>query len=192
MVHVCIYFELLISTAFCTLNIYIDQTTWLLFCMQLPPRSKLVVPLGTDLLNPPWSSPVTLNSMGLGQTIEQARVELDEEHQQLQRRQSQPHALKVSNDDNTFNQGADRPAGLPFPFNRGAVRSRSCIVSSSTAAAEIPPLGCPFPFRQGGGSCTQVASSSMAAEILEACAPPDMSVRQKEIQSSLSKMLGQR
>ncbi|KAL7542491.1 hypothetical protein ACHAXR_012012 [Thalassiosira sp. AJA248-18] len=150
-------------------------------CMQLPPSLELVVPLGTNLLAPPWICPGGLNRLGLGQAIEQARAEasknsddrcwlpIDDNNmaqQQQQQIQKQAPKKKVSLDDTALNS-----PGLPF--EQGGPRSRSC----TDVHLRSPRGGRP--------------DSPTAEDILEASAPPDMSERQKEIQSSLFKMLGQ-
>eukprot|EP00584_Thalassiosira_punctigera_P009192 CAMPEP_0172531334 /NCGR_PEP_ID=MMETSP1067-20121228/4784_1 /TAXON_ID=265564 ORGANISM="Thalassiosira punctigera, Strain Tpunct2005C2" /NCGR_SAMPLE_ID=MMETSP1067 /ASSEMBLY_ACC=CAM_ASM_000444 /LENGTH=751 /DNA_ID=CAMNT_0013315705 /DNA_START=115 /DNA_END=2370 /DNA_ORIENTATION=+ len=140
-------------------------------CMQLPPSSELVVPVGTNLFSPPWTSRTIFNKFGLGKALEKARLEassfnsdernwlpINGEQERLRRQRSQPPA-SISNGGNALKRGEDPPPGLPL----GSTRSRSCT--------DVP--------------------SPTAAEILAASQPPDMSERQKEIQSSLFKMLGQ-
>ncbi|KAL9188255.1 hypothetical protein ACHAXT_006633 [Thalassiosira profunda] len=139
-------------------------------CMNLPPSSELVVPLGTNLLAPPWISP-SFNRMGLGAAIAKARAgksvsasapprsgERDwlpaNDDRGLQRVQSPRKSL----DGNALDRGEDIPPGLPLNAD---TRSRSCT------DAAVSPTGADF------------------------LAPPDMSERQKEIQGSLFKMLGQ-
>jgi len=156
-------------------------------CMQLPPSSELVVPLGTNLFAPPWISPGTFRGMGLGELLQKARAEASspgsksdrhwlplnddaeqkQQQQPLQRQRSQPSPSKRSNSGNALKNEADPPPGLPF--EKGNARSRS------------------VPDAQSPG----MQPSPTAADFLEASAPPDMSARQKEIQSSLFKMLGQ-
>eukprot|EP00571_Detonula_confervacea_P015627 CAMPEP_0172308426 /NCGR_PEP_ID=MMETSP1058-20130122/9015_1 /TAXON_ID=83371 /ORGANISM="Detonula confervacea, Strain CCMP 353" /LENGTH=774 /DNA_ID=CAMNT_0013020835 /DNA_START=134 /DNA_END=2455 /DNA_ORIENTATION=+ len=142
-------------------------------CMQLPPSLELVVPLGTNLLAPPWICPGTFSRLGLAEAIAKARAGVSsssderswvplndtaqqKQQQQLQRQRSQPPpaSRKVSIGDNP-------QPGLSL--EKGNHRSRSCTDSSSN---EVP-------------------SSPTAAELLAASAPPDMTERQKEIQSSL-------
>eukprot|EP00578_Thalassiosira_sp_NH16_P017785 CAMPEP_0181128154 /NCGR_PEP_ID=MMETSP1071-20121207/28595_1 /TAXON_ID=35127 /ORGANISM="Thalassiosira sp., Strain NH16" /LENGTH=860 /DNA_ID=CAMNT_0023213971 /DNA_START=103 /DNA_END=2685 /DNA_ORIENTATION=+ len=155
-------------------------------CMQLPPTSELVVPLGTNLLAPPWICPGILRGFGLGAAIAKARADAaslgggrswlpintnddattGEDRRQVGRQRSQPHpSKKVSMD-------ADLPPGLPLEKGGGSgCRSRSCT--------EVPSVG--------DGITSPTVDDFLAA----AQAPPDMSERQKEIQSSLFKMLGQ-
>jgi len=144
-------------------------------CMQLPPSSELVVPLGTNLFAPPWRSRGFFSKLGLGDAIQKARMEAsssrnddkrnwlpvnDSQQQQLRRQRSQPSTVRNSA---ALKAEEDPPPGLPYEKD-SSVRSRSC---------------------------TDALTSPAAAEIMEASAPPDMSERQKEIQSSLFKMLGQ-
>ena len=135
-------------------------------CMQLPPRLELVVPLGTNLLAPPWICSGTfsrlMNKSMQGSTSTSTKggdgrnwIPIDgvgQQQKQLQRQRTQPPAsMKSSN-------GYKSPPGMPLEKHS---RSMSDAASPTTedycGASELP----------------------------------DMSERQKEIQSSLFKMLGQ-
>mmetsp|Transcript_33868 Transcript_33868/g.62253 ORF Transcript_33868/g.62253 Transcript_33868/m.62253 type:complete len:146 (+) Transcript_33868:34-471(+) len=143
--------------------------------MQLSLSSELVVPLGTNLFAPPWRSRGFFSKFGLGDAIQKARMK----------------ASSSSND--------DKRNWLPVNDSQQQQlrrqRSQPSTVRNSAAlkAEEDPPPG--LPFEKGGSvrsrSCTDALTSPTAAEIMEVSAPPDMSERQKEIQSSLFKMLGQ-
>lgn len=138
-------------------------------CMQLDPSVELVVPLGTNLLIPPWIPPgEVLNRLGLGVAVERARLEAAKKSKGDRcwipvddKKTSQQQQPKTSFDDGTLKQRQDQPPGVPVDS-----RSRSCPsvqspTSSADAMAKLPPD------------------------------LPDMSERQKEIQASLFKMLGQ-
>ena len=131
-------------------------------CMQLPPSLELVVPLGTNLLAPPWICQATFSKY---MAMEKARAEAStsggrkwlpidgvaQQQQQLQRQRSQPVA--------------SRKSGLPpaaMSIEKGT-RTRSTTDASTPTAADYAGV----------------------SEL------PDMSERQKEIQQSLFMMLGQ-
>jgi len=135
-------------------------------CMQLPPSLELVVPLGTNLLAPPWICFGTfsrlMNKSMQGSSTSTSKsgdgrnwIPIDgvgQQQKQLQRQRTQPPAsMKSSNDYKS-------PPGMPLEKHS---RSMSDAASPTTedycGASELP----------------------------------DMSERQKEIQSSLFKMLGQ-
>ena len=148
------------------------------------------MPLGTNLLAPPWICPGILSRFGLGAALAKARAEAakvgdqgrswlpiggndDDENnakqkQQIQQQRSQPPPPKLSTDNTTT---ADLPPGLPLDKgNKQGDKQRS---RSRTPTTEDKK---------------NLALSPTAADFM---APPDMSERQKEIQSSLFKMLGQ-
>ena len=136
-------------------------------CMHLPPSSELVIPLGTNLLAPPWICSETFSKMMMGKMGKAAQAEkktttatseerswipidgVAQQQQQLQRQRSQPAASKSAE---------KKPPSLPLEKH-----SRSCTDATSPTTDDY-----------------------MAASEL-----PDMSERQKEIQQSLFKMLGQ-
>lgn len=133
------------------------------------------MPMGTNLFAPPWSSQGFFSTMGLNQALQKARIEAlslnseernwlplnDTSQQQLLRQRSQPPGSRTVSN-NENTAKQGRDPPPGLPFNR-SVRNRS----------------------------DTVATSPTSAEIMAATAPPDMSERQKEIQSSLFKMLGQ-
>ena len=134
-------------------------------CMQLPPSLELVVPLGTNLLSPPWICQATFSKYMLGKAMEKTRAEAStsdgrkwlpidgvaQQQQQLQRQRSQPVASRKSG---------------------------------------LPPAGMSIEKESRTRSTTD-ASTPTTADYAGVSELPDMSERQKEIQQSLFMMLGQ-
>lgn len=140
-------------------------------CMQLPPSSELIVPLGTNLFAPPWSALSSKTRLEMGSALENARDRA---------------ATSTSEDRNWLPINDDNAPG-----QQQVRRQRSQPPPSSAASGEVKrdettaPPGLPLDSARTE-SCTDADSPAG-----EAFAPPDMSERQKEIQSSLFKMLGQ-
>lgn len=122
-------------------------------CMQLPASMELVVPLGCNLLAPPWVFPG--NSFGLAPSAFPGRswIPVDSSKQQQK---------KASGATPSRNS----PPEMPLKENR----INESVNESSTQSATY---------------------RKKAKAYLAATAPPDMTERQKDIQSSLFKMLGQ-
>jgi len=119
-------------------------------CMRLPASLELVVPLGANLLAPPWM----LSRSGLGVAPS------------LRGRAWLPMVAGRSKDGKQGKKDGNYPPQLPFEGKGG--QARKALVSKENEA-----------------------NADASAACLAAGAPPDMSKRQKEIQSSLFKMLGQ-
>jgi len=152
-------------------------------CMQLNPSAELVVPLGTNLFAPPWSCPKPFHRMGLGieTALERARAAVASATASAT---TPPHAAASlerqwsSNErrwlphDNIASREPQRQRSQPFP-GRG----------------EEPPPGLPLDGVRSRSDDVRGPSRDAAPPTTE-FSPPDMSERQKEIQSSLFKMLG--
>ena len=142
-------------------------------CMQLSPCAELVVPMGTNLFLPPWlREDVGMKALALDTAIEKARADASS--------LSDGRAWLSVND-------AGAPGQQRVQKQRSKQFSKDCKKSSEV------------PLEKGqlrGRSCTYASrneiTSHTAADFTSSSELPDMSKRQKDIQSSLFKMLGQR
>ncbi|KAL3800601.1 hypothetical protein ACHAW5_001069 [Stephanodiscus triporus] len=150
-------------------------------CMQLSPCAELVVPLGTNLFLPPWlreedggprGEAVSMKALALDRAIEKARADASS--------LSDGRAWLSVND-------AGAPGQQRVQKQRSKQISKDCKISSD------------IPLDKGqlrGRWCTYASrneiTSHTAADFTSLSELPDMSKRQKDIQSSLFKMLGQR
>jgi hypothetical protein len=132
-------------------------------CMQLPPSSELAVPLGTNLCVPPWSSPLSV-ILGQGTANENGYTEGRSwlpVNDTAHPQNQEKRPASAVSFDDKALMEGDNPPPA-LPSNQGYVRSRSC---------------------------TEPCISPPGADYYSAL--PDMSERQKAVQDSLFKMLGQ-
>ncbi|KAL7552832.1 hypothetical protein ACHAWF_016076 [Thalassiosira exigua] len=145
-------------------------------CLHLPPDAELAAPPGTNLLLPPWirPAPALLRRAHLAAAMRRAR--------------GQASSISESQStDGSWPPPGDKRAAAPGKGRGPAGTSRDDL---SVGRREDPPGPGPS-LSQDGARSRSVPISPTAAEVAGAPELPDMTERQKEIQSSLFKMLGQ-
>ncbi|KAL3799810.1 hypothetical protein HJC23_010460 [Cyclotella cryptica] len=149
-------------------------------CMGLPASGELVVPLGVNLLAPPWlhkgarpTASVDRGKGKMGSVPGRSWLPLREQREQRQQRRKQRP------------QGGSAVDGA----------QGDCLNKRSEEPPELPLSPLNEPSRSSHDDGVVVARkerhSPSKDAVLAAAAPPDMSETQKDIQASLFKMLGQ-
>ena len=163
---------------------YLLQSACLLLqsCMQLSPNLELVVPMGTNLLLPPWlieegggprGDADRMKKLATNRANEKARTEsstLSDERAWLSVDDSGATGQRVLQRHRSQPSSKDCDSRPEISLEKARLRSRSYTIASRNET--IP--------------------SHTAVDFAASSELPDMSKRQKDIQSSLFKILGQR